>query len=151
MPSKQAEPCIPDRWPCHSVRASPPWTTCSQRRGCSSAGTHVGPIWQSCCMYVLSKLPLLWRLHVASRNPRGAGSWMNSEEASQSRSWNTWALWWPRIVYETAKKLPPNSEELKESYDIFNGGGEQHSSWFDTQMGPERHVNGVRQRLDHDN
>ena len=48
MPSKQAEHCIPDRWPCHSVRASPPWTTCSPRRGCSSAGTNVGPIWQSC-------------------------------------------------------------------------------------------------------
>ena len=29
MPSKQAEHCIPDRWPCHSVSASPPWTTCS--------------------------------------------------------------------------------------------------------------------------
>ncbi len=28
----------------------------------------------------------------------------------------------------TTKKLPPNSEELKESYDIFAGGGEQHSS-----------------------
>ena len=26
------------------------------------------------------------------------------------------------------KMLPPNWEELKESYDIFNGGGEQHSS-----------------------
>ena len=41
---------IPNRWPCHSVRASPPWTTCSPRRGCSSAGTNVGPIWQSCWM-----------------------------------------------------------------------------------------------------
>ena len=29
---------------------------------------------------------------------------------------------------KTAKMLPPNSEELKESYDIFNGGGEQHSN-----------------------
>ena len=30
---------------------------------------------------------------------------------------------------KTAKKLPPNSEELlKASYDIFDGGGEQHSS-----------------------
>ena len=27
----------------------------------------------------------------------------------------------------TAMKVPPNSEELKESYDIFDGGGEQHS------------------------
>ena len=29
---------------------------------------------------------------------------------------------------KTAKKLPPNSEELKESYDIFDCGVEQHSS-----------------------
>ena len=28
---------------------------------------------------------------------------------------------------KTANKLPPNSEELNEGYDIFNGGGEQHS------------------------
>ena len=26
MPSKQADHCKPNRWPCHSVRASPPWT-----------------------------------------------------------------------------------------------------------------------------
>ena len=29
---------------------------------------------------------------------------------------------------KNSKMLPPNSEELKESYDIFNGGGEHHSS-----------------------
>ena len=29
---------------------------------------------------------------------------------------------------KTTNKLPPDSEELKESYDIFNDGGEQHSS-----------------------
>ena len=52
---------------------------------------------------------------------------------------------------KTAKMLPPNSEELKESYDIFNVGGEQHSSGFDTQPGSERHAYGARQRLDHDN
>ena len=28
---------------------------------------------------------------------------------------------------KAAKMLPPNSEEIKESYDILNGGGEQHS------------------------
>ena len=33
-----------------------------------------------------------------------------------------------RKATKTSKKLPPNSEELKESYDIFDGGGEQHSS-----------------------
>ena len=52
---------------------------------------------------------------------------------------------------KAAKMLPPNSEELKESYDIFNGGGEQHSCWFDSQLGSERHANGARQRLDRDN
>ena len=62
-------------------RALPPWTTCFPRRGCSSAGTKL--------LEVLSTVPLLRRLHVVSRNPRGAGSWMNSKEAGQSRSWNT--------------------------------------------------------------
>ena len=33
-----------------------------------------------------------------------------------------------RYSTKTANKLPPNSDELKESCDIFNGGGEQHSS-----------------------
>ena len=33
-----------------------------------------------------------------------------------------------RKATKTAKKLPPNSEELKESYDIFDCSGEQHSS-----------------------
>ena len=42
MHSKQDEHNIPD-W-CHSVRASPLWTTCSPMRDCSSAGTNVGPI-----------------------------------------------------------------------------------------------------------
>ena len=51
---------------------------------------------------------------------------------------------------KTAKKLPPNSEELQESYDIFDGGGELHSRWFDSQLGSERHANGAHQRLDHD-
>ena len=33
-----------------------------------------------------------------------------------------------RKAPKTAKKLPPHSEELKESYDIFDDDGEQHSS-----------------------
>ena len=33
-----------------------------------------------------------------------------------------------RKATKTAKKLPPNSDELNESYDIFGGGGEQLSS-----------------------
>ena len=36
---------------------------------------------------VLSTVPLLWRLHVASRKPRGGGgSYMSSEDTGQSRS-----------------------------------------------------------------
>ena len=38
---------------------------------------------------------------------------------------------------KAAKMLPPNSEELKESYDIFNGGGEPHSCCFDSQLGSD--------------
>ena len=34
----------------------------------------------------LLEVPFLWRLRVASRKPRGAGSCMSSEEAGQSRS-----------------------------------------------------------------
>ena len=56
-----------------------------------------------------------------------------------------------RKAAKTAKKLPSNSEELNESYDIFDGGGEQHSSWFDSQLGSDRCANGARQRPDHDN
>ena len=54
---------------------------------------------------------------------------------------------------KTAKKLPPNSEELNESYALFDGGGEQHSSLFDSQLGTDRRANGARQRerLDHEN
>ena len=33
-----------------------------------------------------------------------------------------------RKATKTAKKLPRNSEELKESYDIFDGSREPHSS-----------------------
>ena len=56
-----------------------------------------------------------------------------------------------RKATKTVKKLPPHSEELKESCGIFKGGGEQHSSWFDSQLGSDRRANGARQRLDHDN
>ena len=55
-----------------------------------------------------------------------------------------------RKATKTAKMLPPNSEEPKESNDIFDGGGEQHSSWFDSQLGSDRRANGARQRLHHD-
>ena len=52
---------------------------------------------------------------------------------------------------KAAKKLPPNGEELKESYDIFDVGGEQNFSCFDSQLGSERRANGTSQRLDHAN
>ena len=41
MPSKQLSTAHPTGLACHSVRASPPWTSCSPRGGCSSAGTNV--------------------------------------------------------------------------------------------------------------
>ena len=58
-----------------------------------------------------------------------------------------------RKATKTAKKLPPNSEELEESYDILDDGGEQHSTRFDSQLGSDWRANGARQRLvelDHD-
>ena len=51
----------------------------------------------------------------------------SSEEAGQSRSWNPMGFVTKKVT-KTDKKLPTNSEELMESYEIFNGGGEQHSS-----------------------
>ena len=63
---------------------------------------------------------------MASRKP--GGSYISSEEAGQSRSSNACMGFVIRKAKNTAKKFPPNSEEMKESYDIFDGGGEQHSS-----------------------
>ena len=65
-----AEHCTPDRWTCHSVRASPPWTTCSPRHSGSSAGTNVFDKVAG----VLSTVQLFWRLHVAFRKPQRTGS-----------------------------------------------------------------------------
>ncbi len=41
-------------------------------------------------------------------------------------------------------------KEVKDSYDIFDG-GEQHSSLFDNHLGSDKRANGTRQQLDHDN
>ena len=59
---------------------------------------------------------------MASRKP--GGSYISSEEAGQSRSSNACMGFVIRKAKNTAKKFPTNSEELKESYDIFDGGGE---------------------------
>ena len=75
---------------------------------------------------VLSTVSLFWRLHVASGKPRGAGSCMSSELWSKSFMERTGFV--SRKATKTARKLSPNSEDLKENYDIFDGGGEQHSS-----------------------
>ena len=74
---------------------------------------------------VLSTVPLLWRLHVASRKPRGGLYELGRGWAKSFMHRIGFVI---RKVTKTAKKLPPYSEELKESYNIFDGGGEQHSS-----------------------
>ena len=65
---------------------------------------------------------------MASTKPRGAGSGQLNEFG---RGWSKSCMERMGFVMtkdtKAAKMLPPNSEELKESYDIFNGGGEQHS------------------------
>ena len=76
---------------------------------------------------VLSTVPLLWRLHVASRKPRGDGQ-LHELGRYWAKSFMQRMGFVMRKAPKTAKKLPPHSEELKESYDIFDDGGEQHSS-----------------------
>ena len=79
---------------------------------------------------VLSTVPLLWRLHLASRKPRGGGGGGQLHELG--RYWGKSFMQHMGFVMrkdpKTAKKLSSHSEELKESYDIFDDGGEQHSS-----------------------
>ena len=66
-------------------------------------------------------------LHVASRNPRGAGQ-LNELVSGWSKSFMERMGFVMTKDTKTAKMLPPYSEELKESYDIFNSDGEKHSS-----------------------
>ena len=68
MPSKQAEHCITNRWPCHSVRASP------QSWARLFISKYKRRAYLTTLLEVLSTVPLLWRLHVSSIHPRGAGS-----------------------------------------------------------------------------
>ena len=72
-------------------------------------------------VYVLSTVTLLWRLHVASGKP------LCSQLHELGRGWAKSSMqrmgFVVRKATKAAKKLPPNSEELKESYDIFGGGG----------------------------
>ena len=75
---------------------------------------------------VLSTVVLLWRLHVASS--KSWGGQLHELGRSWAKSFMQRMTFVMRKVTKTAKKLPPTSEELKESYDIFDGGGEQHSS-----------------------
>ena len=71
-------------------------------------------------------MSLLWRLHVASRKPL-CGQ-LHEHGRGWAKSFMHCMGFVMRKAAKTAKKLPSNSEELKESYDIFDGGGEQHSS-----------------------
>ena len=100
-------------------------------------------------LVVLSTVPLLWRLNVASLEPRGAGSCILGR--GRAKSFMERMGFVVRKATKTAKKLPPNDDDLKQNYKIFDGGGEQHFSWFDSQLGSDRRANGARQRLDHDN
>ena len=151
MPSKQAEHCIPDRWPCHSVRASPPWTTCSPRRGCSSAGTNIGPIFDQIAGGVVNSAIALAAARGIQKST-GSGQLMNSEEAGQSRSWNTWALWWQRIVYEDGKEVATKFGGAKGKLRYLKGWRRTafQQIWYSTGI-REPCVYGARQRLDHDN
>ena len=65
---------------------------------------------------------------MASRKPRGGGGGLYELVRGWAKSFMHRMGFVIRKVTKTAKKLPPNSEELKESYNIFDGGGEQHSS-----------------------
>ena len=71
-------------------------------------------------------MSLLWRLHVASRKPL-CGQ-LHEHGRGWAKSFMQHMGFVMRKAAKTTKKLPSNSEELKESYDIFDGGGEQHSS-----------------------
>ena len=90
--------CTPDRWICHSVRASPPWATCSP------IGAVVDQQVQTYLTKLLRVLSLLWRLHVASRKP--GCSYISSEEAGKSRSSNACMGFVIRKAKNTAKKFP---------------------------------------------
>ena len=50
---------------------------------------------------------------------------------------------------KTDNNLPPHSEELKESYNIYSMMAEHSIQAF--QLGSDRRANDVRQRLDHGN
>ena len=125
MPSIQAEHCIPDRWSCHSVRASPPWTTCSPIGAVVHQRVQAYGLFDKFAGGVVNSA-------IALAIARGI------QKATGSGQVNELGRGWSKSFMERmgtmgkdtqmAKMFPPNSEELKESFDIFNGGGEQHSS-----------------------
>ena len=63
---------------------------------------------------------------MASRKPRGGQ--LHELGRGWAKSFMQRMGFVMRKAAKTAKKLPPNSEELKESYDIFDDGGEPHST-----------------------
>ena len=65
---------------------------------------------------------------MASRKPLWGGGGLHELGRGWAKSFMQRMGFVMRKATKTAKKLPPNSEELKESYDIFDGGGEQHFS-----------------------
>ena len=65
---------------------------------------------------------------MASKNIRGGGGQLHELGRGWAKSFMQRMGSVVRKATKTAKKLPPNSEEPKERNDIFDGGGEQHSS-----------------------
>ena len=65
---------------------------------------------------VLSTVPLLWRLHVASRKPGGQLHELGRYWAKSFMQRMGFVM---RKAPKTAKKLPPHSEELKEKLRYF--------------------------------
>ena len=77
---------------------------------------------------VLSTVPLLWRLHVASRKPRGRA--VTELVRGWAKSFMQRMGFVMRRLRRRLRSCPPPKfgGAIEESYDIFDGGGEQHSS-----------------------
>ena len=138
------------RWTCHSVRASP-------RRRPVLLGSVVDQ--QVCLQTYLTKLLQLCGVVNSATTLAAARGIQKATGSGQlhylGRGWSKSVMermgFIMRKATRTAKKMPPHFEELNESYEIFDSGGEQHSSCYDSQLGSDRRANGARQRLDHDN
>ena len=76
---------------------------------------------------MLSTVSLLWHQHVASLEPRGADSCILGRGRAKSFM-ERMGFVMRKATKTDNKKLPPNDDDLKQNYKIFDGGGEQHFS-----------------------